>query len=351
MTFKKAVYAMIRPVRSALLSGHVFAKGNASANSNVRKEEVLINSAAKKPNPAWPRTGRGTIITLPKNPLIKPGAKVFAMGSCFAVEIRDALRGKGFNVLPRYFDLSFDPARQSPGKLPRRDNINHYDTFTIRQEFEMAFGGRGAQTGDFWEVTSATVKSSVDLNTNKLFQDPHRKRIFASSMEDLAALSANMDACIREGIKNADVYIITLGLIEVWRNRRTGKYLCMAPGRGQTDDAEFILSDFQDNMDNMRRVCGLIRDHAPGRKIILTVSPVPLARTFTDKDVVIANMESKSLLRAVSGQLQREFDNVIYWPSYEIAAREDIYEEDGRHVRRESVDKIVNAFIDVHCAT
>jgi hypothetical protein len=60
-------------------------------------------------------------------------------------------------------------------------------------------------------------------------------------------------------------------------------------------------------------------------------------------------MESKSLLRAVAGQITREYDNVIYWPSYEIAMREDMFENDGRHVLKAGVDKIINAFMDAHC--
>jgi hypothetical protein len=162
-------------------------------------------------------------------------------------------------------------------------------------------------------------------------------------------LTDKLDGCIAQGILEADIYIITLGLIETWRNKKTGRYLCMAPGREQMDDAEFILSDFQSNLENMRRVCRLVKEHAAGKKIVLTVSPVPLARTYTGRDIVVANMESKSLLRTVAGQIEREFDNVVYWPSYEIAAYEDIYEEDGRHVTKAAVAKIINSFIEAHC--
>ena len=74
---------------------------------------------------------------------------------------------------------------------------------------------------------------------------------------------------------------------------------------------------------------------------MLTVSPVTLEATATDNDVVVANLESKSLLRAVAGQVSREFDNVHYFPSYELAMYYDIFEEDGRHVTREAVARII----------
>jgi hypothetical protein len=41
---------------------------------------------------------------------------------------------------------------------------------------------------------------------------------------------------------------------------------------------------------------------------------------------------------------------VIYWPSYEIALAQDVYEEDGHHVTREGVEQIVNQFVAVHAA-
>jgi hypothetical protein len=88
----------------------------------------------------------------------------------------------------------------------------------------------------------------------------------------------------------------------------------------------------------------------PERKVIITVSPVALSRTFSDSDVITANTESNSILRAVAGALSRAFPNVIYWPSYEIALAQDVYEEDGRHVTREGVEQIVNQFVAVHVA-
>jgi len=77
---------------------------------------------------------RGRRITVGGPRFIGPDTKIFAMGSCFAVEIRRALRQKGLAVYPDYPGITFDPATQMAGRLPERDNINHYDTFVIRQK-------------------------------------------------------------------------------------------------------------------------------------------------------------------------------------------------------------------------
>lgn len=343
--FRKTANAIIRPVRSALRRGSLFAP---SAES-LSKKGITVKVTMGKPSADWARTRRATLLTVQQKPFISRKSRIFAIGSCFAMEIRAALRNQGFQVFPDYFQIEYDAANQSIAGLPAQDDINHYDTFTILREYEIAFNGLASSPDDFWEVTSPGIKLSVDLKGKSLFQNPLRKRVFSTSREGLADLSSKLDARIAHSIREADIHIITLGLIETWRNKRTGSYLCMAPGRDQMQDAEFHLSDFQANLDNMRRVCSLVKTHAPAKMILLTVSPVPLARTYAGKDIIVANMESKSLLRAVAGQIEREFDNVIYWPSYEIAAYEDIYEEDGRHVTRAAVNKIVDSFMEAHC--
>lgn len=78
------------------------------------------------------------------------------------------------------------------------------------------------------------------------------------------------------------------------------------------------------------------------------MSPVALSRTFSESDVITANTESKSILRAVAGELRREFPNLVYWPSYEIALAQDVYQDDGRHVTPEGVKQIVDQFVSVH---
>jgi hypothetical protein len=302
-------------------------------------------------NRGWEHSERGTSITVRRRPVITTRSAVMAVGSCFAVEIRAVLRRKGFEVLPGYFDLEIDLEHERVGRLPERDNVNHYDTFSIRHEFEQAFGELDRVGPEhFWSIDSPGIRAGVGLVGAELFQNPFRKRVFADSLDGLVGVSTRLDECIGSAIRSADVYVITLGMIETWRDTRSGRYLCRRPDDDHIDRCEFVLSDFAANLDNMRRVCSLLSHHRPGRPIILTVSPVSIARTYTDRDIVVANTETKSLLRTVAGQIEREFDDVVYWPSYEIALREDIYAEDGRHISPRGVGKVVEAFLEAHCA-
>jgi hypothetical protein len=271
------------------------------------------------------------------------------MGSCFAVEIRRVLREQERTVFPDYSSLSFDPESQAPGLLPARDNINHYDTFTIRQEIERALGGRGWGENDFWAVSRTRVRGRGYWSN--AYQDPHRLQVFATSMPALVDLSSKVSVCIDQGLAAADVVILTLGLTECWRVRSTGLYAVVGP-KSEDDESfpllEFHASSFSENIQNLLATVKAIWATYPKKKIVLTVSPVPLGNTWTGEDVVRANAQSKATLRAAAGELCRRFPRITYWPSYEFAMRGDIYKEDGRHVREDAVKEILSGFLDAH---
>jgi tetratricopeptide (TPR) repeat protein len=296
-----------------------------------------------RPNPLWRNSQRGRKLKVRREPIISSDTRVFAMGSCFAVELRDALRRRGFPVYPQYAAIPFEQHRSILNLLPDSENINHYDTFTIRQEFEMAFAEGHFPAESFWKVEKSDINKTLDVET--VWQDPHRRNVFSLDRDTLVDVSRKIDACVREGIDQADVYVITLGLIETWRNQAGDYHACSCPGTaGGGRSAEFHLSTFEEDYENIRRVCELIRDRYPEKHIILTVSPVALERTFTDSDVVIANLESKCQLRAVAAQIRREFENVHYLPSFELFIYHDLHHDDGRHASRDGVEIVMDAF-------
>ncbi len=297
-------------------------------------------AVSEDPNSAWRDTRRGTSITFVRKPLIQPGMKVFTMGSCFAREVRAALTERGFDMLPRYNSIDLDPQTQKLAYVPDWPHLNHYNTFTIRDELAPS-----GSAGRFVKHDNRASKFLSPLS-GTIWQDPHRKLVYASSKRAIADLSGKISACIASGIREADLFVITLGLTEVFRDEVTGRYLNQAPDRQSVDRFTFERSTYDENLTNMRAVCERL---AP-KTIVVTVSPVPLNRTFSGLDVVVANTESKSILRAVAGQIEREFDHVIYWPSYEIARATDMFEADGRNVTRQGVARIIDAFVEAHAA-
>ena len=160
--------------------------------------------------------------------------------------------------------------------------------------------------------------------------------------------TADLDACIRDGLLTADLFLITLGLTEVWQKTDNHRFVCANPGYmkgGGWFDTRFRLSTFEENHANLEKTVALIKEINPAARIVLTVSPVPLGGTFSSSDVLVANMESKSILRAAAGQICRTQEDAAYFPVYEMCnAIGDIYTEDGRHVRPEIVRDIVDTF-------
>jgi hypothetical protein len=88
----------------------------------------------------------------------------------------------------------------------------------------------------------------------------------------------------------------------------------------------------------------------PMIKIILTVSPVPLAATHSGKHVLTATFSSKSKLRAAAEVISNSEKNVDYFPSFEIiqglAQSGRYFEHNLREVRANGVDHVMRIFFD-----
>lgn len=119
---------------------------------------------------------------------------------------------------------------------------------------------------------------------------------------------------------------------------------------GRQDLAIFKLSSFVENYQNLKDTLDLLLRFFPNKQVVLSVSPVPLEATFAPTDVATANVESKAILRAVAGQICREYPaNVTYFPAYEMATvlPGPVFKEDGRHVLPEFADKVTSAFMGI----
>lgn len=304
----------------------------------------------------WPEFYTAPGVTIDRHPIIQPNAPLFTMGSCFAEEIRKAFQTLGYRMLPDYASVAFDHNRVKFDLVPvQRDFIAHYDTFVMRQEFEAAFGLWPDRPAGRFEIKDQRINEV--MKSPVLYQDPYRKNVFSKEVELLEKLGADVTAKIKDGIAESPVLIITLGLIEVWQHNLTKRYLCRPPGSaggGGVGLSTFRISTFKENYDNVRAILDMTFERFPDKKVILTVSPVPLERTYSGRDIGTANTESKSVLRAVAGQICREYsDRVFYFPSYDIATacrQANVFEADGRHVTREFAARIVELFLTFYRA-
>jgi hypothetical protein len=286
---------------------------------------------------------RGTI-TLARAPLFGRGDRFFLMGSCFAEEIRLALEKvlAPRAVMPDFSTLEFDPARARADELPGRNHLNYYNAFTILQELRRAVGLWTQDPDDFWRLDEGV-------------QDPYRRLIIAATREELVDINAQLDGIIARAFAEADHFVFTFGLTEVFVNTRTGLVAAQRPdygGGGGRAETEFRRSTFAENYAAVEEISRIIARQKPSARIFMTVSPVPLQRTFSSDDVFTANMLSKSTLRAVLGEAAERLDNVVYIPSYEavMSGGRDSFKDDYRHVRGEVVRQITDSFVGAFMA-
>ncbi|NKF30769.1 GSCFA domain-containing protein, partial [Pseudomonas sp. BGM005] len=127
---------------------------------------------------------------------------------------------------------------------------------------------------------------------------------------------------VRSVLTESDVLVFTLGLTEGWEDIESGVIYPTAPGTiaGDYDPERYRFHNFDvsEIVADFKEFRTLVRTVNPGIKFLLTVSPVPLAATATDDNVLAATTYSKAVLRAAAGMLASEFDDIDYFPSYEI---------------------------------
>jgi hypothetical protein len=250
---------------------------------------------------------------LPHRPFVDKTTPVVAFGSCFAGHISRYLRERGYNVLGKGLKRNAYVIRFGEGMV---------NTFAIRQQFEWAFEGREFKEGLWRDKSGALVRPEEDIREQTL-------AIFRS----------------------ADLFILTLGLSEVWYDKRAGDVFWRAiPSDSFDPNAHgFRVSSVEENVDNLRVIIGLIRKHRPHARIVLTLSPVPLVATFRPVSCISANAVSKAILRVAIDDIVRSGiggESLFYFPSYEIVTAyfRDPYTLDNRHVRPQVVATIMEAF-------
>lgn len=267
---------------------------------------------------AW--SDRALEIRAPRDPLIDATTKVATIGSCFAQELAAAMGRVGI------------VGGMHPGGL-------YYSTATIAQELERIAGG--------WTVRAAEPAWPIPGG----FIDPFRD--YSTTHPDeptLLSERAKADAAADELFRGAKVVVATLGLIETFRNPATGNVFRQIPHPAAypTLGAEFHRLTVAEMLDDLERIRTVVRDTL-GATLILTTSPVPLHTTFTALDVRVANMESKSRIRAAVSEFVERHPDVRYFHSYEMVMtaerQSDYFREDGRHVHRHAVNYIVSEFL------
>lgn len=255
---------------------------------------------------------------MPAEPMIALDTPIVPFGSCFAANIQKYLTGRGYNVLT-------SKARSNYVSSMGDGIVN---TFAIRQQFEWAWNGTVPDI-DLWHGYDAEVFG---------YQEEVRR--------DTATM---FDGC--------DVFIITLGLSEVWYDEPTGSVFWRAVPKENYDPArhKFRVSSVAENLANLEAIHVLIRQRRPDATVVFTLSPVPLTATFRNASCLTANSASKAILRAALDEFMRSpavgDGKTFYFPSFEIVTSCFLspFKEDRKHPHDHVIDLNMVVFERYFC--
>ena len=201
----------------------------------------------------------------------------------------------------------------------------------------------------FIKVPKSIKGNHFETNNKKLLEDEYnlwclylKARLQSSNLEkSVVEINEKLEK-FKNSIIDADVIIITLGLIEAWIDNESKKYWHSFHGNAVKkvsidNRASFELLSYEKVSQAIENIISIFHSIDKEKKIIFTVSPIPLNYTFTNKDIIVANRYSKSVLRSA---IEKYIDDkkIYYFPSFEIVLDcvgwpAAYKEEDKRHIK------------------
>ena len=236
------------------------------------------------------------------------GAKIFALGSCFAESISERLKRAKFSVATNPFGVLFNPFSIA-NALERLDDARNFAVCDIKAGRDNFF--------------SFDAHSSLDGKTH-------------------TEAFANMNKAVAQGSKalhDADWVILTFGT--AWVYEREGRVVanCHKQPAAEFQRRRLSVAEIVERYEPL--FDGVLRD----KKVILTVSPVRHVG-----DGLQENSVSKATLRLAVEELVAKYENANYFPSYEILI-DDLrdyryYADDLAHPSKMAVEYVWERFCE-----
>jgi hypothetical protein len=270
--------------------------------------------------------------------------KIITAGSCFAQHIAKNLKNLGFQhhvtELPPNF-LSPERAVELQYGIFSARYGNIYTVRQLRQLLEFSFK---------LKVTEPLIQK----DNNKIY-DLLRPNLSDSPYESIEEYNCDRRYhfdCVKSAFLEADVFIFTLGLTEYWFDFPSDTVFPVCPGtkfgKFDPDRHKFAVSDYHEIVSDLQWCIDFGKHVNPNLKWIFTVSPVALAATAQDQNIILATCSAKSLLRAVVESAYQKNQHCEYFPSFEItsyvANMGKYLEPDLRNINENGVNHAMQAF-------
>lgn len=243
-------------------------------------------------------------------------SKIITLGSCFAEVLGEQLESYKFQVMSNPFGTVFNPV-------------------SLVKLVKMSLASDLPSMGHF-----------LLNNDNIYLHHDFHSSFWATDSETLDTMLRKKMADVKQFLQRADVLVITLGSAFVYRSKRTTEYVtnCHKVPSSQFNKELLSLTMLEGELTTL---IDLLKDHNPKLKILLTVSPVRHT-----KDTLPLNQVSKSLLRVACHNLENSYEQVSYFPSYEIMIDDlrdyRFYEADLIHPNKSAEEHIFRTFVEAY---
>lgn len=253
-----------------------------------------------------------TTVHIPKNPLLDYSSKTLFLGSCFAENLSEKMKEGGFKVSVNPFGVIFNP-------------ISLADLFLSTEE-EL--------------IASVFTREDVSLSWSA------NSTCFAYSNEELKDQLLQKRKQTLDAIQSLDVLFITFGTALVYEHKKTKKIVANCHKAEKNNFTKRLLTIEEIEQVWNKVITVLEQSNTKSNfKIIFTLSPIRHI-----KDGLVENSRSKALLLTAIHHLVDRFENVDYFPAFEMVNDEmrdyAYYTEDGVHPNQLAINMIWKRFIN-----
>ncbi len=313
------------------------------AKTSANKHRIFIKRSGDG-NSGFERSIQSDIPRINLSPKfqIKKDEPVFTVGSCFARNIEHALIKSGIDVITTRC-LIPDELYELTGVGARNGALNAYTPHSMLDLLRWSDRGDRMSAG------------ALDLGDGN-WADMLVSGLKFMSREELELVRGKILNTYEE-LSSARTVIITLGYTEAWFDKVDNTFVNRSPAATRAtmkhgNRYQFQNADALAVLDCLDKIVKIIRIKTNDTaKIVFTTSPVPMHGTFTENDVICANMYSKSTLLSAAVATAAKYDFVDYFPSYEMvfySSPQLAWEDDGIHVKPSLVGEIVSRFTNAY---
>lgn len=237
-------------------------------------------------------------------------SRILTVGSCFADNIGNHLSEFGFSTTTNPFGIFFNPISIFDALDSALNQKINEDQFVERDGHWFHYDYHSDLTANTKEELRSKIFSCLEQTKNELL--------------------------------TCDVLIVTLGTAWIYKHLKANQYVANCHKMPQTEFEKELI-----HLESLKNWCHTffvtLFEKNKNLKVILSVSPVRHI-----KDGLHENNLSKSVLHLLSNFLNNNFENIIYFPAYELVIDDlrdyRFYKEDLIHPTEQAIEYVFEKF-------